>query len=108
MKYVKEHIDEKFTEDSDPIRDMGIGIEYKLKQWCKEQHISFDDKDEVLFQCVSKKQQKFVKYLISIGIDTKGRWAPYAALRAAILYNDLKIAKILIDAGSNPRSADKF
>jgi hypothetical protein len=26
MKLVKEHIDEKFAEDSDPIRDMGIGI----------------------------------------------------------------------------------
>jgi len=26
MKYVKEHIDEKFTDKSDPIHDMGIGI----------------------------------------------------------------------------------
>jgi len=26
MKLVKEHIDEKFTANSDPIKDMGIGI----------------------------------------------------------------------------------
>ena len=27
MKLVREHINEKFTEDSDPIHDIGIGIE---------------------------------------------------------------------------------
>jgi hypothetical protein len=26
MKLVKEHINEKFTEDSDPVADMGIGV----------------------------------------------------------------------------------
>jgi hypothetical protein len=31
MKLVKEHIYEKFIEDSDPIKDLGIGIEEKLK-----------------------------------------------------------------------------
>ena len=30
MKIVKEHINEKFTEDSDPIKDLGIG-EYPRK-----------------------------------------------------------------------------
>ena len=29
MKIVREHINEKFTEDSDPISDMGIGIDKK-------------------------------------------------------------------------------
>jgi hypothetical protein len=32
MKLVREHINEKFTEDSDPIKDMGIGLITKLKQ----------------------------------------------------------------------------
>jgi len=39
MKLVREHINEKFTEDSDPIHDMGIGLyhnfenEYELEKW---------------------------------------------------------------------------
>jgi hypothetical protein len=27
MRLVREHINEKFTEDSDPIKDMGIGFD---------------------------------------------------------------------------------
>ena len=30
MKYVREHINEKFTQDSDPIEDMGIGVKQKI------------------------------------------------------------------------------
>jgi hypothetical protein len=34
MKIVKEHIIlEKFTEDSDPIHDMGIGTKYLIQKW---------------------------------------------------------------------------
>jgi len=32
MKLVKEYINEKFTEDSDPIKDMGIGLIHEIKQ----------------------------------------------------------------------------
>jgi hypothetical protein len=39
MKLIREHINEKFTEDSDPIEDMGIGIRAKIKKWCKEMWI---------------------------------------------------------------------
>jgi len=33
MKYVREHIDEKFSEESDPIYDLGIGKKHKIIQW---------------------------------------------------------------------------
>jgi hypothetical protein len=33
MKLVREHINEKFTEDSDPIQDMGIGSKYLIYKW---------------------------------------------------------------------------
>jgi hypothetical protein len=33
MKLVKEYINEKFTDESDPIQDMGIGIEHILKDY---------------------------------------------------------------------------
>jgi hypothetical protein len=39
MKLVKEHINEKFTEDGDPIRDMGIGLKHLVKKWLEEQNI---------------------------------------------------------------------
>ena len=36
MKLVREHINEKFSEESDPIRDMGIGGVSMLKEFNKE------------------------------------------------------------------------
>jgi len=33
MKLVREHINEKFTDESDPIQDMGIGMIQKIKDW---------------------------------------------------------------------------
>ena len=42
MKIVREHINEKFTEDSDPIRDMGIGIDNVVQQFLKEVEIKWD------------------------------------------------------------------
>lgn len=36
MKLVKEHINEKFVEDSDPIKDMGIGKLINLYEKAKE------------------------------------------------------------------------
>jgi hypothetical protein len=35
MKYVREHINEKFTNESDPIEDMGIGLRHKIEEWIK-------------------------------------------------------------------------
>lgn len=40
MKLVREHINEKFTEDSDPIHDMGIGITRKIKKWLAKMNIT--------------------------------------------------------------------
>lgn len=33
MKIIKEHINEKFSEETDPVHDLGIGKEYLLKSW---------------------------------------------------------------------------
>jgi Leucine-rich repeat (LRR) protein len=33
MKLVRENINEKFTEDSDPIEDMEIGSKYLIRKW---------------------------------------------------------------------------
>lgn len=39
MKIVREHINEKFTEYSDPIEDMGIGKKTIIKKWLDEMRI---------------------------------------------------------------------
>jgi hypothetical protein len=39
MKIVREHINEKFVEDSDPIHDMGIGMIKQIKDWLKRYNI---------------------------------------------------------------------
>jgi hypothetical protein len=36
MKLVREHIYEKFTEQSDPVHDLGIGIDETVEQFKKE------------------------------------------------------------------------
>ena len=41
MKLVKEHINEKFTEDSDPIKDMNIGIK-KLEKYIVSKYLYFN------------------------------------------------------------------
>ena len=33
MKLIRESLFEKFSEDGDPIADMGIGSKYSIKQW---------------------------------------------------------------------------
>jgi hypothetical protein len=40
QKLKSEKINEKFTEDSDPITDMGIGIKNKIEKWLKEMNIN--------------------------------------------------------------------
>jgi len=39
MKLIREHINEKFTENSDPIHDMNIGIKGLIKEWLKTYNI---------------------------------------------------------------------
>jgi len=36
MKIVREHINEKFTEEGDPVHDLGIGLIKQIKDWLKE------------------------------------------------------------------------
>jgi hypothetical protein len=40
MKLIKEHINETFEEDSDPIKDLGIGKKHLIEQWLKKYDIT--------------------------------------------------------------------
>jgi hypothetical protein len=39
MNIVREHINEKFTQDSDPIDDLGIGTRHLVEKWLKKYNI---------------------------------------------------------------------
>jgi len=39
VKLIREYINEKFKEDSDPISDMNIGISYMIKKWLDHHYI---------------------------------------------------------------------
>jgi hypothetical protein len=68
MKLVREHINEKFSEDSDPIRDMGIG------------GISLDEiaKKTIRNRRLKSGRDKWLKYLQSlIGKKINGKFYVY-------------------------------
>jgi len=39
MKLIREYINEKFTDESDPIKDLGIGVRHKIEEWLNKMHI---------------------------------------------------------------------
>ena len=75
MKLVKEILYEKFTEDSDPIADMGIG------------KIIFDDTYKEIFKTPNEKWNKFAKSLLGktveghIDFSQGGTFTPDATIR---------------------------
>jgi hypothetical protein len=96
MKLVRENINEKFVEDSDPIYDMGIGIKYKLDKWVSRNR-EWIDKDDInvrLRMAAYYGKLEFVKYLLDMGADinTEGGMP----LTNAIMNNHLDVAKYLI------------
>jgi ankyrin repeat protein len=112
MKLIREHIIfEKFIEDSDPIKDMGIGISNQYKDWCiKTGHNQYDNYEERLLDCVRAGEYDFVKYLIqNFGLDvntTPKRTQIGTPIRYAVMNDDIKMIDILLDAGANPNYAD--
>lgn len=92
---------EKFTEDSDPIADIGIGMLALFKKWLKEECTVKHPFDETDYLWISAKynQPEFLEYFIKKGYDVNaydGR-----ALRWASHYGYANIVKILLDAGAD-------
>lgn len=106
MKLVREHIYEKFTENGDPIKDMGIGSLHEIIQWINERKaygsISSDERPEYILY-----------YLLNVGEEPPAEYIHYMlqhyshqelnvkkAIETAIAKGHLKIADILIDNGA--------
>jgi Ankyrin repeats (3 copies) len=71
MKLVKEILYEKFTTDSDPIKDMGIGTDALLDKWLHSSYRNYADRlsykeniNCIMNQCVTRNKPIFVEYLL--------------------------------------------
>jgi len=91
MKLVKEHINEKFTDESDPIHDMGIGITVKIKKWLTENINPLDNHNN-----------KRPLYIINddITIDVNGNLAPLRKITKLPNYINFNIVYGFCDFGS--------
>ena len=102
MGVVKEHIIfEKFTENGDPVADMGIGIKHQIKEFLIQNgEKKFIHSDELmLIACCAWNKINWVKYLLDIGTDVNVDTG--APLRYAAFSGYIRLMKLLIDYGAD-------
>jgi hypothetical protein len=110
MKLVREYIvNETFTDESDPIQDMGIGMIHKIREFCKDRMYptssACKEIDILLLICIDKHNYDFVKYLLDMGANVHTSGGIHEVdkdlpLRHAAYYDCVDIAKLLISYGA--------
>lgn len=105
---VKEYLYEKFTEESDAINDMGIGIEKLIRDFMRNDIEEYQDdedpetknKDTILGYSVIYEKEDFVDYLISKGANINNKsvnnWFKFACK-----YDHIAPIKLLIKKDFN-------
>jgi len=102
MKLVREHINEKFTDESDTIKDMNIGMMSAIKKFLEktpDNIFDANDKNDLLVSCAKYSKTDYVKYLIENGANIHAYGE--AALGWAVIKNNIELVKYFIDKGSN-------
>jgi len=92
------NLNEKFTEDSDPIDDLGIGTRHKISKWMKGKGEE-DTDNNALVACARHGKTEWVEYLINRGADVH-TWDDFA-LRSASHNGHAEVVKLLLNAGAN-------
>ena len=121
MKIIKEHINEKFTEESDPIEDMGIGVNSKLKEYLKNilnlnnindiNNYTFGEHlkgyDAVLCKIIHDKVKRYdiIHFLLASNLANP-KTHHSLCLRWAAANGDINIMKMLIEFGANASDGD--
>ena len=109
IKLVKEFINEKFTEEfDDPDRDIGLGMESKLRHYIKYLYKGgtlfmmkkWENDDDLLWIASMDDRYDLVEYLLSKGADVHREGDK--AIRWSAKRNHLDIAKLLLDNGADP------
>jgi len=97
-------INEKFTQDSDPIADMNIGMMHQIKLWMKSINEPFKDKDNALAYSAKDGKLDFVEYLLAAGANVHADndyalyWASYKG--------HTEVVKVLLAAGADVHAND--
>ena len=111
FKYIPRHeltesLNEKFVEDSDPIKDLGIGMIHQIEKFVKLKEPSAH-RNEYLWTCAKHGNVKYVKYLISIGENV--HFDSEKPLKAACIMGHKAVVKVLLEAGAKVNiTSDKF
>jgi ankyrin repeat protein len=109
FKKMKESVNEKFEEESDPIHSMGIGMERIIKDWIeKELNMDYNAQKKFLLDiCATHGKLDFIKYLVETGVKVK---SPVGnnALKSAAAMGYLEIVKYLLEKGADPKVDDSF
>ena len=85
MRKVTHYINERFSEESDPVHDMGIGIAEQIKKFMKNDIEEYQDdgdaltthKDTILGYCIAYNKEDFVDYLISKGANINNKYVAF-------------------------------
>ena len=112
MKVVREHINEKFTEDSDPVKDMGVGMWREVYRFCENDKgalstasLGIKNKEyRCLVYCIQEKQYEYVKFMLDEGVTphiTYRHSEMEIPLRWAIANNDIQMIDLLIKYGAD-------
>ena len=103
-KLIREHIYEKFIQDSDPIADMGIGMKHQIKKWIETETDYYAYEQDLLWICSMHGKAEFVKYLLDAGADVHA--GNDYSLQIASNNGHIEVVKILLDAGTNVHAED--
>jgi len=95
---------EKFTEDTDPIADMNIGMMHQIKLWMKSIDEPFLDKDHALVYCAGYGKLDFVEYLLAAGANV--HTGSDSTLRWASGNGHTEVVKVLLAAGADVHADD--
>jgi len=100
---------EKFEEESDPIKDMGVGIETTIRDWVKNQEPAYSHlrspragHSEVLLYPLIKHHapKEYVKYVID---NTNfNQWELNHFLETALFNNNRDAADVILEVGGKP------
>ena len=82
MKLVRESLFEKFSEDGDPIADMGIGSKYLIKQWFESMNVKPNE------------------YIIDDNLNIIVNWLDLRGTNVTKLPNNLSVKGFLYLTGS--------